>query len=375
MAEPNEPNWERWAELGLYDPAAPNAAERRDLLRFFGEREITESQMVTALAANRLLSLAGDLTIRPGRDRYTRDEAAAEAGVEPERIDRIFRSAGLPAVAPDTPYYSESDVETLRAFALGAELFGEEAVLRFSRVIGTSLSRIAEAALAMAVAERQGPMELAGADEVVFARSNEEASVALDTLPLVLGVLFRHHMEVSIRRFDVSRAGHTLRSVNLAVAFLDLAGFTERSRALDANELASAVADFETLVGEEITARGARLVKMIGDEVMYVATDPATAAEIALELRDAIAVHPVLTELRGAIVFGEVVSQDGDYYGSEVNLAARIVTAAEPRQILATAAVATALAADESITAHFEGARELRGFEAPVELFALSRRT
>ena len=108
----------------------------------------------------------------------------------------------------------------------------------------------------------------------------------------------------------------------------------------------------------------ARLVKMIGDEVMYVATDPVAAAEIALELRDAVAAHPVLAGLRGGLVFGEVVAQDGDYYGPEVNLAARIVANAAPGEILTTAAVATLLAANDAFAARSEGERELRGIRA-----------
>src|SRR5439155_17127138 len=103
-----------------------------------------------------------------------------------------------------------------------------------------------------------------------------------------------HHVEVALRRLTVSQTAGALRTVNLAVAFLDLVGFTERSRGLSAEELAAAVADFETLAGEVITAHDARLVKMIGDEVMYVVNDPVAAAEIALELRDAVAGHPVL---------------------------------------------------------------------------------
>ena len=133
------------------------------------------------------------------------------------------------------------------------------------------------------------------------------------------------------------------------------------------------MADFETLAGEVITAHDARLVKMIGDEVMYVVNDPAAAAEIALELRDAVAGHPVLAGLRGGLVFGEVVAQDGDYYGREVNLAARIVAAAEPGEVLTTAAMADALAAHDAIAVGARGERALRGFELPVALFALRR--
>ena len=309
----------------------------------------------------------------PGRDRHTREEAAAAAGIEPERVDRIWRAAGLPIVDPGTPYFSDLDLEILRAFAVGAELFGEEAVSRFTRVMGTSLSSVAEAALTMSVANLSGPMALAGADEATVALAGSRARAALDLVPTVLEGLFPHHVEMASRRFDLSRPQGALRTVNLAVAFLDLVGFTERSGGLTTEELAMAVADFETLAGGVIAAHEARLVKMIGDEVMYVATDAAVAAEIALELRDAVAGHPVLAGLRGGLVFGEVVAQDGDYYGPEVNLAARIVAHAAPGQILASKAVAGALEANGTITTRAAGEREARGFADPVAVFTVVR--
>ncbi len=311
----------------------------------------------------------------PGHDRRTLEEAAAAAGIEPERVGRIWRAAGLPNVDPSVPYFSDLDVEILRAFALGSELFGEEAVSRFTRVMGTSLSSIAEAALTMSVANLSGPMQLAGVDEATLTLARNRARAALDLVPTVLEGLFPHHVEMANRRFDLSRPEGALRTVNLAVAFLDLVGFTKRSGGLTTEELATAVADFETLAGGAIAAHGARVVKMIGDEVMYVATDPAVAAEIALELRDAVAGHPVLPGLRGGLVFGEVVAQDGDYYGPQVNLAARIVAHAEPGQILASAAVADALAAQSAIATRAVGEREARGFEDPVPVFAVLRRS
>jgi adenylate cyclase len=303
----------------------------------------------------------------------TREDAAAAAGIEPERIDRIWRAAGLPIAGPGVPYFSEFDVENLRGFAVAAELFGEAAVLRFTRVLGTSLSRIAEAALALAVANLSGPLELAGADEATRARATDQSAAALALVPSVLEGLFPHHVDIATRRFTVSRAEGALRTVNLAVAFLDLVGFTERSGGLSPEELAVAVADFETLAGEVITSHDARLVKMIGDEVMYVATDAVVAAEIALELRDAVVDHPVLAGLRGGLVFGDVVTQDGDYYGSEVNLAARIVAVATPGQVLTTEAVVGALAAQNEISTLPEGERVIRGFDDPIALFSVQR--
>jgi adenylate cyclase len=309
----------------------------------------------------------------PGHDRRTREDAAAAAGIEPERVDRIWRAAGLPNADPGTPYFSDLDVEILRAFAVGSELFGEEAVSRFTRVMGTSLASIAEAALTMSVANLSGPMALAGADEATVTLATARARAALDLVPSVLEGLFPHHVEMAGRRFALSRPEGALRTVKLAVAFLDLVGFTERSGSLTTDELATAVADFETLAAGITAAHGTRLVKMIGDEVMYVATDVVVAAEIALELRDAVARHPVLTGLRGGLVFGEVVSQDGDYYGPLVNLASRIVGHAAPGQILASAAVADALAAQRAIVTRSVGERDAKGFEDPVAVFAVQR--
>lgn len=307
----------------------------------------------------------------PGRNLHTREEAATAAGIEPERIDRIWRAAGLPGSEAGVPYFSDRDLEILRAFAVGSDLFGEEAVLRFTRVIGTSLSRIAEAALTMGFANLSGPMELAGVDEATLLLATDRAGAALGLVPTVMEVLFPRHVEIATRRFESSRPEGALRTVNLAIAFLDLVGFTERSGGLSTEELATAVADFETLAGGVTAAHDARLVKMIGDEVMYVATDAVIAAAVALELRDAVAGHPVLAGLRGALVFGEVVAQDGDYYGPEVNLAARMVSEAEPGQILASTAVADALAAQGAVTARALGERRVRGFPDPVAVFAV----
>jgi len=229
------------------------------------------------------------------------------------------------------------------------------------------------AALTMAVANLSGPMELAGADEATLEVAAARAAAALELVPPVMAGLFTHHVDNATRRFTMTRAEGTLRTVNLAVAFLDLVGFTERSGGLTTEELAVAVADFETLAGGVIAARDARLVKMIGDEVMYVATDAVVAAEIALDLRDAVAAHPVLAHLRGGLVFGAVVAQDGDYYGPEVNLASRIVGEAGPGEILASAAVAKALAAEHRIVTAAQGERNMRGFERPVAVFAVER--
>ena len=87
---------------------------------YLTEQGVTQRQMVAALEGNRLMSLVGDLTIRPDRDRYLRDEAAAEAGIDPDLVDRIWRAAGLAVGRRRLPFFSDSDVEILRGFAVGS---------------------------------------------------------------------------------------------------------------------------------------------------------------------------------------------------------------------------------------------------------------
>jgi adenylate cyclase len=106
-------------------------------------------------------------------------------------------------------------------------------------------------------------------------------------------------------------------------------------------------------------------VKTIGDEVMFVAGDAVDAAEIALAL-----VHDEqVPALRIGLAAGEVVTRDGDLYGPVVNRAARLVATAEPEQIVVDAETARRLG--DGVVARSLGARQLQGFDDPVEVFTL----
>ena len=115
-----------------------------------------------------------------------------------------------------------------------------------------------------------------------------------------------------------------------------------------------------------------RVVKMIGDEVMFVVSDAFAACRVALELARRVEEHPALPLLRGALASGDLVRGYGDYYGPVVNGAARAVKLAEPGTILATEGVRQRT---DSAAIDFEpfGERHLRGIDRPVRLFRLNR--
>ena len=120
----------------------------------------------------------------------------------------------------------------------------------------------------------------------------------------------------------------------MAVGFADMVGFTLLSQHLGNEELAAVVARFEELAHDTVVALGGRVVKMIGDEVMFVVQTTGSAAEIGLSLAEAYADDELLSDVRVALAFGPVLVQDGDYYGPVVNLANRLVNVANPGTVL-----------------------------------------
>lgn len=358
--------WERIVGLGLFEPDDPKADQRRALLEHYLARGVTPEAMAAADREGRLLSLLGEIGIRPGRNRRSADDLATETGLTGEEVDEALRAAGLPRVPPDQPYYSDRDRDLLLAFAGATELFGRDALLAFIRTLGTAASRVATAAIHLAHSNLVGALQEQGATELELSLANEQAFLTLDLVPEVLETVLRHHVEHELRRFVLSETGtHTS---TLAVGFLDLVGFTARSAELDPSELAGAVAGFDALVTDLIGEHGARLVKIIGDEAMFVTHQADAACRLALAVRDAVADHPALSAVRGGITYGPVLTLDGDYYGSGVNLAARAVAVAEPGQVVVTEPVIETSGAE----ARPIGAHHLRGLPETVELFVLT---
>ncbi len=354
---------------GLYDPKAPNAAERLELLEWLAGRGATVAQMVYAAREASLTGLAGDLVLRPGT-RYVLSDAARDAGLADDKTWALSLAVGL-APARDEAVYTDEDVAMFRSFAGGAALFGEMPVLRLMRIVGSSLARIAEAAVSLFYVNVEGPMQQHRPSERALAEASLRAIESLGPVQILLQSLFRAHMEAAIRRFRRVGLAKTIDTAHMTVGFVDLVGFTTVSRGMSPRELADTIERFEATAHDVVAARGGRVVKLIGDEVMFVALDPAAACDTALALIEHFAGDPSVTP-RGALAIGELVVSGGDYYGPIVNLASRLAELAVPNELLVTAQVATEA---RSSALRFEpaGKRMLRGFDEPVALLAVER--
>jgi adenylate cyclase len=356
------PTPEELTALGLYDPDDALAAARLELIEYLLSLGATVDELVEA--SPNLPQVASTRALLGPGERFTQAEAAARAGIPMEAWARIWRAAGLPDPGPDARVCTEEDVEMLRTFEAGAELLGEDVVMQVARVIGSSMARVADAAIAAFVVNVAAPSLEDDPGGLTLARANTEAITLLRQASGAMDVIFRRHVELLQR--PLIPGDQTTQQ--LAVGFVDLVGSTALAQQLSINELGAALAEFDELASDVVVAAGGRVVKLIGDEVMFVVADPSAACEIALALATCLADHPRLPPVRGGVTFGPVLSRDGDHFGPVVNLAARVVKLAAPGAVLVSADVRDA--ADRYRFTPI-GARELKGFDETVALFEL----
>jgi adenylate cyclase len=357
-----------YAAHGLYDVQVPDPG-RLELLDFLVSQGVSPEEIAAAEHEGRLASVLTDRLAGPPC--LTLSEVAARADQRPELVARVWRAAGFPDPEPSARLFSESDAEALAVFALGDQLFGEEAALQLVRVVGSSLARIAEAELSAALANVPGAFYPTATSPLDAMRTSATLLSLWPTVEHAIGQLLRRHLVTANRRLEqmrVSSSSSELR--DLAVGFADLTGSTPLAVQLSWDEFARAMREFEALATDLVTAGGGRVVKLIGDEIMFVASDATAACRIALNLLDAFDEHPVLPGLRIGVTAGPIVARDGDYFGPVVHLASRLVDVAPPGTILVSDAVADSLDGSRQAVQPV-GSRIIRGFAEPLKVFRL----
>ncbi len=281
-------------------------------------------------------ALVGDLVLTPV-------EVAREAGVDLERARRLWRALGFPPVPDEERAFSRSDAAILRAVRELVEggAVDPQVLVQLARVTGQSLARLAEAQIASrTILLETNAGKIATADWTALVAGTESLIPSLE--PLV-AYAWRRHLLAAVCRLVATETEPHREAGSVVAGFADLVGFTAISQQLSARQLAAAVDRFEALAYEHIPERGGRVVKMIGDEVMFACDAPAAAAEIALGLVEAYAGDDVLPEVRVGLASGPALSWEGDLYGPTVNLASRLVNIARPGTVLVSQELAEQL--------------------------------
>jgi adenylate cyclase len=322
--------------------------------------------MVTAQAQGRLSMLLADRHLFDLGSSLLLAEIADRCGIEESLLTRIRLAQGLPTGGADrVPAFVAEDVTAFRA---GLELFGELPTLAFTRVMGSAVARIAEAAVSLFLAEVEPGLTDPGTIELDVALANEAAVASLNSLPGVLEHLLREHMAAAVRRQRSTQRAEDAQTQVLAVGFVDLVDSTSWARGLSLREHAVGLSRFENLAWDLANGHGGRVVKLIGDEAMFVCPSPSSAASVAVQLCQAVDAEPTLPPARGAVGYGSVLVRGGDYFGPLVNLAARCVKLPSPGGVVLTAEAWAQRSGEPPagwIARHLETQR-IRGFDKDI---------
>ena len=146
------------------------------------------------------------------------------------------------------------------------------------------------------------------------------------------------------------------------MGFADLVSYTRLSRRLPRRDLSRLVQRFEGLAADVVTTGGGRVVKTVGDEVLFIANTPDAGAVIALSISERMAIDDLVPDVRVGLAHGPVLRSLGDVYGATVNLASRLTALAQPGTVITDPSTARELQTNPDFVLVPQRRRFLRGF-------------
>ena len=265
-------------------------------------------------------------------------DVARESGVEPDELRRLWQALGFPPVAPDEVRFTRADVDAVRAVRALVEVQQADPsdVVQLTRVVGHAMARVSDAQITTIAERLHGASMSPPPPGELMARIGTLAPA----LERFLGYVWRRHLVAAVLQLS---AAPSAVDRPLIVGFADMVGFTPMSRALDSQQLARMVGRFEATAHEAILTHGGRVVKIVGDEVMFSVDDIVRAAEIALALVEAHARHDELPDVRVGVASGPTLAWEGDLFGPTVNLASRLADLARPATVVVSDELGTRL--------------------------------
>jgi adenylate cyclase len=173
---------------------------------------------------------------------------------------------------------------------------------------------------------------------------------------------------------QLAEAGlHTLTQGLPTICFLDITGYTRMTAQRGDSAAAQLATDVARIVQRTAASYAGKPIKWLGDGVMVYFEEASASIVAALEMLTTLAAAGMPPAHVG-IHTGEVHFNQGDYFGQTVNVASRIADFARPGEVLVSRdAVDAAGGALSDVRFEGIGPVELKGLEAPIELFAARR--
>jgi adenylate cyclase len=309
------------------------------------------------------LILGGELTL-------TSAEVADKGGLSLEDGQRLWRALGFPDTG-EAIAYGDPDVAAVAnvASALHSGVLDVETVFRMTRALGTTMSRLADWQVSTLVDQVEHDVEGGKSANRLQAAVGLAAHAAPGFEELVIYAWRRHLAAAAARMEALGAADEELLSTTMTVGFADLSRFTSLSNVLDESTLGTLVENFETRCTDIVTAHGGRVIKTLGDAVLFVTADPREGTRTALDLVTQIASRTDMPDVCVGLATGSAISRLGDVFGPPVNLAARLSHVARSNRVLIDDATAAALG--DEFEMRTLPPRPLRGFGniSPITVF------
>jgi adenylate cyclase len=294
---------------------------------------------------------------------FNAQEVAARTGVPLEDARRLWRALGFPEHGLETAF-TDADTEALSTLigAVRAGLIDFDLAVNLTRAVGQTMARLADWEVSTLVSRVE---ELAADPATSEGRTGSALRLIdeiKDPFEELLVYVWRRHLAAAVARVEALRAtDEDVNTIQLSVGFADIVSFTALSNRLAEDRIGDLVELFESRCADVVAAHRGRVIKSIGDSVLFVSDDPVLAYDIAEGIINVIGRDARMPDVRLGLATGSVVSRLGDVFGPPVNLAARLTAVARRNRIIIDAATAQLLPADEFETRPLP-ARPVRGF-------------
>ena len=354
---------------GLLGDLEGRAREARlALLQELADEGVSLDELRRAVDENRLVLLPVERVFEEGRQRYTADEIAEGAGIEPEFLAKLLQALGAPIPEGEDRVYGEADLEAAKRARLFLDAgLPPQGVLETSRIIGISMANLAEANVDLVgevftqpgVDERELAMRYAAAAKTMVPLLGE-------TLLHAYGIHLRERIGQAVISEAEVAAGRISGADEVTIAFADLVGFTRLGESLEIEQIGDLTGRLFELASDAARAP-VRLVKMIGDAAMFVSPESESLLDAVVGLVE-VAGTDEIPPLRAGVARGLALGRGGDYYGRPVNLAARITNFARPESVVVDQAVKDSIAQTNGrpFDFSFAGRRRFKGIEGEV---------
>jgi adenylate cyclase len=290
-------------------------------------------------------------------------EVASETGVTIDQARRLWRALGFPETGNATAF-TKADVDAVATLvdAVDHGLFDFDLAVTLTRAVGQTMARLADwevTALVHRVEELEKGEQATGSLAGSARRMFDEFSTPFESL---LIYAWRRHLAATVARFEALGTNEEdLHTNQLTVGFADIVSFTALSNQLAEERIGDLVELFESRCQDVVAAQRGRLIKSIGDSVLFVNDDPIAAYDTAEGIINVIGRDPRMPDVRVGLASGSVVMRLGDVFGPPVNMAARLTAVARRNRVIIDAATAALLPEDQFETRRLP-ARPVRGF-------------